>query len=113
MNLGFERKLVVASAHGDDQLLEPYHLEGYFPGLKVSIDAAGRMVVPKSLRAELGITGPTEVEVISGDGHLELSIPDTPAHVEMQDGLAIIVPEHATPQMTADDVRKAIEDVRR
>jgi AbrB family looped-hinge helix DNA binding protein len=81
--------------------------------MRVSIDAAGRMVVPKPLRAELGITGPTEVEVVSADGHLELSVRDTPAHVEMQDGLPVIVPERVPPQMTASDVRKAVEDVRR
>jgi AbrB family looped-hinge helix DNA binding protein len=81
--------------------------------MKVSIDAAGRMVVPKSLRAELGISGPTEVEVVSADGHLELSVPDTPARVEMQDGLAVIVAEHPVAPMTADDVRRTLEDVRR
>jgi AbrB family looped-hinge helix DNA binding protein len=81
--------------------------------MRVAIDAAGRMVVPKSLRAELGITGPTEVEVVSADGHLELSVPDTPAHVEMRDGLAVIVPDAPVPTMTAEDVRKTLEDVRR
>lgn len=81
--------------------------------MRVAIDAAGRMVVPRSLRTELGITGPTEVEVVSADGHLELSVPDTPAHVEMRDGLAVIVPDGFVPPLTAGDVRKALEDVRR
>jgi len=81
--------------------------------MRVAIDAAGRMVVPKSLRAELGITGPAEVEVVSADGHLELSVPDTPAHVEMRDGFAVIVPEVPMPPLTVDDVRKALEEVRR
>lgn len=81
--------------------------------MRVAIDAAGRMVVPKSLRAELGITGPTEVEVISAEGHLELSVPDTPAHVEMRDGFAVIVPDRPVPSMTASDVRKALDEVRR
>jgi hypothetical protein len=71
------------------------------------------MVVPKSLRAELGITGPTEVEVVSAEGHLELSVPDMPAHVEMRNGLAVIVPDRPVPPMTAGDVRKALEEVRR
>jgi AbrB family looped-hinge helix DNA binding protein len=81
--------------------------------MRVAIDTAGRMVVPKSLRAELGITGPTEVEVVSADGHLELSVPDVPAHVEIRDGFAVIVPDKPVPPMTADDVRNALEDIRR
>ena len=81
--------------------------------MRVAIDAAGRMVIPKSLRAELGITGPTEVEVTSGDGHLELSVPDVPAHVEMRDGLAVIVPETPILPITVEDVRTALEHVRR
>ena len=71
------------------------------------------MVVPKSLRTELGITGPTEVEITSGDGRLELSIPDTPARVEVRDGLAVIVPETPPPPMTAADVRRTLDRVRR
>lgn len=81
--------------------------------MRVAIDAAGRMVVPKALRAELGITGPAEVELLSADGHLELSVPDTPAHVEMRDGLAVIVPDRPIPSTTADEVRTALEAVRR
>ncbi|MFL5815994.1 MAG: antitoxin [Conexibacter sp.] len=81
--------------------------------MRIAIDAAGRLVVPKSLRAELGITGPTEVEVISADGHLELSVPDVEAHVEMSDGLPLIVPETVMPPMTAQDVRETLKRVRR
>lgn len=81
--------------------------------MRVAIDAAGRMVLPKQLREELGISGPAKVEVVSADGHLELSIPDTPAYVEMREGLAVIVPDAPVPAMTAEDVRKALEAVRR
>ncbi len=35
----------------------------------------GRLVVPKALRAELGITGPTELEVTARDGVIELAVP--------------------------------------
>ena len=71
------------------------------------------MVVPKSLRTELGINGPAEVEIVSADGHLELSVPDVPAHVELRDGLAVIVPETSMPALTADAVRQTLERVRR
>jgi AbrB family looped-hinge helix DNA binding protein len=49
--------------------------------MKVSIDRAGRVVVPKALRAELGLSPgvPLEIEVV--DGHLELSATTKPARV--------------------------------
>lgn len=81
--------------------------------MRVAIDNVGRIVIPKSLRAELGITGLTEVEVVSTDGRLELSVPDVPAHLEMRDGLAVIVPEAPMPPMTADDARDVLDRIRR
>lgn len=80
--------------------------------MRVSIDNVGRMVIPKSLRAELGITGPTEVEIVSADGCLELSVPDIAARLEMQDGLAVIVSDTPVPPMSAEDVREALDRVR-
>jgi len=80
--------------------------------MRVAIDAAGRMVVPKSLRAELGIAGPTEVEVVSADGRLEVSVPDVPAHLEKRDGFTVIVADVPMPALTADDVRDVLDRVR-
>jgi AbrB family looped-hinge helix DNA binding protein len=81
--------------------------------MRVAIDRAGRMVVPKALRDEVGIHGPTEVEVEEHNGDLTVSVPRIPAHVEMRDGLAVIVPEVPMKPMTAEDVRAAIDRVRR
>ncbi len=40
--------------------------------MKTTIDAAGRVVVPKQLRIRLGLTGGTEVEVGERDGAVEI-----------------------------------------
>lgn len=81
--------------------------------MRVAIDQVGRLVIPKSLRAELGIRGAAEVEINAIDGRLELSVPDVPAHVEMRDGLPLIVPETAIPPMSVEDAREAVERARR
>ena len=60
-------------------------------GMKVAIDNVGRIVIPKPLRDELGINGPTDLELTAADGRLELTVPDVPAHIEERDGLAVIV----------------------
>jgi AbrB family looped-hinge helix DNA binding protein len=60
--------------------------------MKVPIDGVGRLVIPKSLRDDLGITGPTEVELTAADGRLELTVADVPARVEDRDGVRLLSP---------------------
>jgi AbrB family looped-hinge helix DNA binding protein len=43
--------------------------------MRTTIDMAGRLVVPKPLRDELGFSAGTELEVTAVDGHLEVAIP--------------------------------------
>jgi bifunctional DNA-binding transcriptional regulator/antitoxin component of YhaV-PrlF toxin-antitoxin module len=81
--------------------------------MRVAIDAAGRLVVPKPLRDELGIGGPTELEAAARDGVIELTVADLPARVEERDGTAVIVLDHHVEPLTPDEVRAAIDRVRR
>ncbi|HUL45470.1 MAG TPA: hypothetical protein VLV25_00045 [Steroidobacteraceae bacterium] len=77
------------------------------------MDSAGRLVVPKALRAELGITGPAELEVSARDGVIELAVADVPAHVEAQGERAVIVNDAPVRTLTVEDVRAAIDRMRR
>ena len=81
--------------------------------MKIAMDAVGRLVVPKPLRDELGIRGPTELEVVARDGLIELSPADLTARVESRDGRPVIVADDPVSRLTADDVRAAVERVRR
>lgn len=71
------------------------------------------MVVPKSLRDELGITGPTELEIEARDGTIELSVADVPARVEDRPDGAVITTDVPMAPLTIDDVRAAIDRIRR
>jgi bifunctional DNA-binding transcriptional regulator/antitoxin component of YhaV-PrlF toxin-antitoxin module len=81
--------------------------------MKIAMDSVGRLVVPKALRAELGITGPTELEIVARDGVIELAVPDVPARVEDRGGEPVIVTAEPMTPLTAEDVRAAIDRVRR
>jgi len=81
--------------------------------MRVAIDAVGRLVVPKRLRDELGITGPAELELTAADGRLEATVPDVPARVEQRNGAPVIVPQAPIPAMTVEEVRDAVDRARR
>ena len=69
--------------------------------------------MPKALRAELGITGPAELEVSSRDGVIELAVADVPARVEDRGGQPVIVTEVPMRPLTVEDARAAVDRVRR
>jgi bifunctional DNA-binding transcriptional regulator/antitoxin component of YhaV-PrlF toxin-antitoxin module len=81
--------------------------------MRIAIDAAGRLVVPKALRDELGIRGPTELEGAARDGIIELTVADVAARVEERDGTPVIVADEAMTPLTVEAVRAAIDRVRR
>lgn len=81
--------------------------------MKIGMDSVGRLVAPKALRAELGITGPTELEVVARDGIIELAVPDVPARIEDRDGRPVIVTNEPLKALAVEDVRAAIDRVRR
>jgi AbrB family looped-hinge helix DNA binding protein len=43
--------------------------------MRTTIDAAGRLVVPKALRDQLGFAPGTELELAAVDGRLEVAVP--------------------------------------
>lgn len=81
--------------------------------MRATIDGAGRLVVPKALRAQLGLTAGTELEIRAVDDRLELSRPPLAARIEERDGLLVAVPEADVPPLTDEDVRATLERVRR
>ncbi|MDP2712453.1 MAG: AbrB/MazE/SpoVT family DNA-binding domain-containing protein [Solirubrobacteraceae bacterium] len=82
--------------------------------MRVAIDAAGRLVIPKALRDELGVSGAAELDLRVADGRVELTVPDAPARVEERDGFAVIaLDDPPTEPLTSEQTRAAIERIRR
>jgi bifunctional DNA-binding transcriptional regulator/antitoxin component of YhaV-PrlF toxin-antitoxin module len=81
--------------------------------MRVTIDGVGRLVIPKSLREELGVDGPADLELTAADGRLELTVADVPAHVEDRGGLPVIVTDGSVLPLSIAQARAAVERVRR
>ena len=79
--------------------------------MRTTIDRAGRFVVPKRIRAEIGLPEGGEVEVSVRDGRIEIE-PVGRARLVERDGELVFETENPVP-LTADDVRDVLERVRR
>ncbi|MDQ6637768.1 MAG: hypothetical protein M3Y62_08285 [Candidatus Dormibacteraeota bacterium] len=77
------------------------------------MDSVGRLVVPKALRSELGISGSAELEVVARDGVIELAVADAPARIDDHQGQPVIVTDGPMEPLTVEGVRAAIYRVRR
>jgi AbrB family looped-hinge helix DNA binding protein len=81
--------------------------------MKTTIDGAGRVVVPKPLRDELGLVAGTELDVAAVDGRLEVTVPSR-VHVEDgPHGVRFTAGEGGADVLTADHVRGLMEGDRR
>lgn len=78
-----------------------------------TIDKAGRIVVPKRLREQLGFKPGQKLELSAVDGRLEVEHPTTPVHLEQRGGRLVAVTDAPMPALTQEQVRETLEQIRR
>lgn len=71
--------------------------------MRTTIDMAGRLVVPKALRDQLGFSAGSELELNAVDGHLEVAVP---SRVHVDEG------PHGVRFVTDTDERLGAEQIR-
>lgn len=81
--------------------------------MRITIDRAGRIVVPKAMRDELGLDGGAEVEIELVDGRIEIAPVTTPVRLVRRDGRLVAVADREMPPLTAELVRATLEQGRR
>jgi AbrB family looped-hinge helix DNA binding protein len=82
--------------------------------MKTTIDRAGRIVIPKPMRDELGLHGGEELEISARDGRIEIEPSARGMTLVERDGfLAAEVEGDDIPVLTAEDVREVLERLRR
>ncbi len=81
--------------------------------MRTTIDGAGRVVIPKALRDEAGLTAGAEVDIEFRDGRIELEATTVPMRIARRSQRATIEAEGAMPTLTGAEVRAVLERVRR
>jgi AbrB family looped-hinge helix DNA binding protein len=81
--------------------------------MRTTIDAAGRIVVPKPVRDAMGLTAGREVDVVFSDGRIEIELAPADLTVEIAGGLPRLAPTQALPELTDEQVRDTLEAARR
>jgi AbrB family looped-hinge helix DNA binding protein len=78
-----------------------------------TIDAAGRIVVPKQLRESLGLKAGTRLDVTERDGAIIIQPAPVPMRLVRRGKTLAIEPEQPLPTLTAEEVRAILESGRR
>lgn len=81
--------------------------------MRTTIDQAGRLVVPKALREELGIRGGDELELRVRDGVLEAEPAGCVMRLVEPGGFPFIEADQEMAPLSADEVRILVERQRR
>lgn len=81
--------------------------------MRTTIDAAGRLVIPKRIRDRLGLHGNQQVEITERDGLIEIEPAPTDVELVREGGVLVARPERTLPTLTDDIVRETLERTRR
>jgi len=81
--------------------------------MKATIDQAGRLVIPRALRAAIGLADGGVVEVIESDGRIMISPQPVTKRLVERDGVVVCVPDEPVPTLSAEAVRELLESGRR
>jgi len=81
--------------------------------MSTTIDAAGRLVVPKAVRDAMGLKPGVPVDIVYTDGHIQIEFAPLDATVDTSSGLPVITASDDVAPLTNEEVRATLETTRR
>lgn len=78
----------------------------------VSIDSAGRLVIPKAVRKQLGLEPGVPIELTVREDHVELAPATREVRLERRGGLVVAVPLEPSTALRNDDVEETRKTLR-
>lgn len=81
--------------------------------MRTTIDAAGRVVVPKAIREAMQLSAGRAIDVMFVDGRIEIELAPAEVQVEVEDGLPMVRPLEDLPPLTDEIVRDTLDSTRR
>lgn len=80
--------------------------------MSITIDRAGRVVIPQGIRRRLGLEPGTELDVDEADGAVVLR-PVSRVRIELaDDGMPVIRAAKGTPPLANNEVLRVLDEVR-
>lgn len=80
--------------------------------MRSTIDRAGRVVIPKTLRESAGIEPGSELEIEYRDGKLEIEAVRPPVKLVRKSGVLVAIPRAGSPKVTTEQVNRIVRDLR-
>ena len=80
--------------------------------MRITIDSAGRLVIPKGLRDAAGIVPGGAVEATLRDGRIELEVPPADVRLERHGHVWVARPDAPTPPLRSVDVQATLDALR-
>lgn len=81
--------------------------------MRTTIDAAGRIVVPKSLREAMQLRAGQAIDIVYTDGRLEIEVAPASVTITEDDDFPVVTYDDDVPLMDERLVRATLEDTRR
>jgi AbrB family looped-hinge helix DNA binding protein len=81
-------------------------------GMRTTIDAAGRLVIPKEIRRQAGLEPGAPVEIRFKDGQIEIEPVLLPVKLVRKGRFLVAVPEIPVPPLTTELVESTLDELR-
>jgi AbrB family looped-hinge helix DNA binding protein len=80
--------------------------------MRTTIDGAGRVVIPKTIRERAGLSAGQELQVEWRDGKVNLEPVRTEAKLVRRGRRYVLAAPRGTPPLSDDEVRRTLEEIR-